>query len=128
MPLSNLLGGMGYFYGSSLIKSPLIRSNRDESILEYWPAPLFTATPSRSQFPRGFLWDEGFHGLLMAQWDLELVLQSMGHWLDLMNGEGWIPREQILGWEARANVPSEFIVQSTSVANPPAMILVVEVR
>uniref|UniRef100_A0A5K3ES20 Mannosyl-oligosaccharide glucosidase n=1 Tax=Mesocestoides corti TaxID=53468 RepID=A0A5K3ES20_MESCO len=129
--VSNLLGGIGYFYGSSLIKSPITHGSRDDygnlqSAIEYGPAGLFTATPSRSQFPRGFLWDEGFHGLLMAQWDAELALQSLSHWLDLLNGEGWIPREQVLGWEARADVPPEFLVQSTSVANPPTLILVVE--
>ncbi|BHF57139.1 hypothetical protein SprV_0100008000 [Sparganum proliferum] len=120
--LSNLLGGIGYFYGSSIIQSPLLGPDP----LDYGPASLYTATPSRQQFPRGFLWDEGFHGLLLAQWDVEMALQSLSHWLDLMNAEGWIPREQILGWEARSRVPAEFVVQSTSVANPPTLMLVVE--
>ncbi|VDO03131.1 unnamed protein product [Rodentolepis nana] len=126
--LSNMLGGIGYFYGTSLITaSPLNnKSNAEPVILEYFPASLFTATPSRSKFPRGFLWDEGFHALLLGRWDVELALQSLGHWLDLLSAEGWIPREQILGWEARAVVPKEFIVQSTSVANPPALILAIE--
>ena len=29
----------------------------------------------------------------------------VAHWLDLINKEGWIPREQILGDEARSKVP-----------------------
>ncbi|VDK35135.1 unnamed protein product [Taenia asiatica] len=134
MSLSNMLGGVGYFYGTSLINSPLLEasvfSSKPKSTpvpsVEYWPAALFTATPSRSQFPRGFLWDEGFHALLIARWDIELALQSLGHWLDLLNMEGWIPREQILGWEARANVPPEFVIQSTTTANPPALVLAIE--
>ncbi|VDM31206.1 unnamed protein product [Hydatigera taeniaeformis] len=134
MSLSNMLGGMGYFYGTSLINSPLLEASTSSSkskstsipSVEYWPAALFTATPSRSKFPRGFLWDEGFHALLMARWDIELALQSLGHWLDLLNMEGWIPREQILGWEARASVPPDFIIQSTTAANPPALILAID--
>ena len=31
--------------------------------------------------------------------------EVLGHWLDLLNIDGWIPREQILGEEARAKVP-----------------------
>lgn len=54
--LSNLLGGIGYYYGPVLIKS---KGGKDARYDE--PAPLFTGCPSRSRFPRGFLWDEGFH-------------------------------------------------------------------
>lgn len=91
-----MLGGIGYFYGSSSVQSIYT-----DLPVDYWKAPLFTAVPSRSFFPRGFLWDEGFHGLLIAQWDVDLELDIIAHWFDLMNAEGWIPREQILGEYSR---------------------------
>lgn len=56
------------------------------------PQPLFTAVPSRGFFPRGFLWDEGFHQLLVQQWDLQGSCDMLAHWLDLINVDGWIPR------------------------------------
>lgn len=116
--LSNTIGGIGYFYGSSRVQSPFTKEP-----VPYWKAPLYTAVPSRSFFPRGFLWDEGFHGLLIAQWDLDIELDIMNHWFDLMNVEGWIPREQILGPEALAKVPEEFVTQHNSNANPPTFFL-----
>ncbi|OCT57331.1 hypothetical protein XELAEV_18003710mg [Xenopus laevis] len=116
--LSNMLGGMGYFYGSSLVQSP----HNPEPVL-YPAAPLYTAVPSRSFFPRGFLWDEGFHLLLIARWSPALAWQSLVHWLDLMNADGWIPREQILGSEARSKVPDEFVIQKSENANPPTLFL-----
>lgn len=105
-----MLGGIGYFYGSSRVQSAYTKEP-----VPYWKAPLYTAVPSRyivffvvvmcllqmcffrSFFPRGFLWDDGFHGLLIAVWDLDIELDIISHWFDLMNVEGWIPREQILG-------------------------------
>ena len=94
--LSNLLGGVGYWYDESRVTSPeLLESGR--GAVPYWPAPLYSAVPARSQFPRGFLWDEGFHGLLLQEWDAEMALDSLKHWLSLMNVDGWIPDEQILG-------------------------------
>ncbi|XP_054262025.1 mannosyl-oligosaccharide glucosidase [Macrosteles quadrilineatus] len=116
--LSNLVGGIGYFYGSSRVISDHL-----EHPVPYWKAPLYTSVPSRSFFPRGFLWDEGFHGLLIASWDLEIELDIMSHWFDLMNVEGWIPREQILGVESLAKVPEEFVTQINSNANPPTFFL-----
>ncbi|KAG0724760.1 Mannosyl-oligosaccharide glucosidase [Chionoecetes opilio] len=116
--LSNMLGGIAYFYGSSRV----LGQHNSEPV-PYWRAPLYTAVPSRSFFPRGFLWDEGFHNLLISKWDREISQDILAHWLDLMNWDGWIPREQILGTEARARVPDEFVVQDDRNANPPTLLL-----
>ena len=62
---SNLLGGVGYFYGDSLVDPGATHEwDEDESSeVEEKPGPhltepkaLLTATPSRSFFPRGFYW------------------------------------------------------------------------
>lgn len=63
---SNLVGGIGYFYGDSVIDPSLTREwDEDESATDdekktgsYLSEPrgLLTATPSRSFFPRGFYW------------------------------------------------------------------------
>lgn len=118
MALSNMMGSIGYFYGSSQVQSQYTKGP-----VPYWKAPLYTSVPSRSFFPRGFLWDEGFHGLLISIWDLEIELDIINHWFDLMNIEGWIPREMILGQEALAKVPEEFVTQINTNANPPTFFL-----
>ena len=117
--LSNLLGGIGYFYGDSYV----YKIGSDE-VQTMSPQSLLTATPSRSAFPRGFLWDEGFHLLFISQWDLELTLMILESWICLIDNQGWIAREQILGEEARSYVPSEFIVQNRLYANPPTLICI----
>ncbi|KAH6686185.1 mannosyl-oligosaccharide glucosidase [Plectosphaerella plurivora] len=139
--LSNLLGGIGYFHGGHLVD----RSNAPEYEEEdegFWeeaaaararnspsvegPHELFTAVPSRPFFPRGFLWDEGFHLIPIADWDNELCLEIVKSWFNLMDEDGWIAREQILGDEARTRVPQEFQVQYPHYANPPTIFLIIE--
>ncbi|XP_058192852.1 mannosyl-oligosaccharide glucosidase GCS1-like [Rhododendron vialii] len=123
--VANLMGGIGYFYGQSKISLPKTSDFKSgERYISYWPAELYTAVPSRPFFPRGFLWDEGFHQLLIWRWDIQICLDIVGHWLDLMNVEGWIPREQILGAEALSKVPEEFVLQHPTNGNPPTLFLV----
>ncbi|KZV39984.1 hypothetical protein F511_15646 [Dorcoceras hygrometricum] len=122
--LGNLLGGIGYFYGQSKISHPPSSTIVADNHILYWPAELYTAVPCRPFFPRGFLWDEGFHQLLIWRWDIHISLDIIGHWLDLINIDGWIPREQILGAEALSKVPSEFVPQHPTNGNPPTLFLV----
>ncbi|VFQ71484.1 unnamed protein product [Cuscuta campestris] len=122
--LAQTLGGIGYFYGQTKIALPKAsRVDMEEKYLLYWPAELYSAVPSRPFFPRGFLWDEGFHQLIIWQWDTYISLDIIGHWLDLMNIDGWIPREQILGAEALSKVPQEFVPQHPTNGNPPTLFL-----
>ncbi|KAF2595320.1 hypothetical protein F2Q70_00044897, partial [Brassica cretica] len=136
--MANMIGGIGYFYGQSKIYVPK-SSQASISVmfimyqffLPFYVIPicklaeLYTAVPSRPFFPRGFLWDEGFHQLLIWRWDFRITLDIVGHWLDLLNIDGWIPREQILGAEALSKVPEEFVVQYPSNGNPPTLFLVI---
>ncbi|KLJ10762.1 mannosyl-oligosaccharide glucosidase [Blastomyces silverae] len=138
---SNLVGGIGYFYGDSVVD----QSNAPEYEEEnegFWeeteeararaqpslvgPSELFTSIPSRPFFPRGFLWDEGFHLVPVIDWDLDLTLEITKSWFNLMDEDGWIAREQILGPEARSKVPQEFQVQYPHYANPPTLFMIIE--
>lgn len=76
-------------------------------------------------FPRGFLWDEGFHLLPVLEWDADLALEVVRSWLNLMDDEGWIAREQVLGPEAEFATPADFVTQYPHIANPPTIFLVI---
>lgn len=56
------------------------------------PTSLFSHVPSRPFFPRGFLWDEGFHLLPVIEWDLDLAVSILQSWLGRMDDDGWIER------------------------------------
>jgi mannosyl-oligosaccharide glucosidase len=122
--LSALLGSIGFFYGSSTIAPPTpLRGSHTLAPARTPPAALLTVVPSRPFFPRGFLWDEGFHQLVVGAWDAPLADHILASWLGLMHADGWIPREQILGAEAEARVPPQFLAQHRQHANPPALLL-----
>lgn len=118
---SNLIGGLGYFHGNSLAQ---YTPEAPPSMVS--PQSLFTAVPSRPFFPRGFLWDEGFHQMIISKWDKRITIDVLKHWFNLMSPDGWIAREQILGAESRSKVPTEFQVQHPTHANPPTLLLVLE--
>ncbi|MCJ1369588.1 Processing alpha glucosidase I [Loxospora ochrophaea] len=139
--LSNVMGGIGYFYGTAVVdvSSASEYAETDQSfwektasarlravVEEQGPYQLFTSVPSRPFFPRGFLWDEGFHLQVILDWDMDLALEIISSWFDLVDDNGWIAREQILGPEARSKVPSEFQTQYPHYANPPTLFLAVQ--
>lgn len=127
--LSNLLGGIGYFHGTQMVdRETTLDDGQYEKIdlangHEEGPLSLFTSVPSRAFFPRGFYWDEGFHLLQIMEYDFDLAFVIMSSWFDLIEDSGWIPREVILGNEARSKVPEEFTVQNPNIANPPVLLL-----
>ncbi|KKY36576.1 putative mannosyl-oligosaccharide glucosidase [Diaporthe ampelina] len=137
--LSNLLGGLGFFHGDSRVaaKEPEFEETEPDfwmkekaamsraSVTTTEPTSLLSFTPSRSVFPRGFLWDEGFHLLPVIEWDLDLAVSVIRSWFKQMDGEGWIAREQILGPEVRNKVPPQFQTQYPHHANPPTMLALV---
>lgn len=138
---SNLVGGIGYFHGHQIIDRSYAPEYEEENE-GFWeeaaaamalkkqapegPYELFTSVPSRPFFPRGFLWDEGFHLVPIADWDMDLTLEIVKSWYNTMDDDGWIAREQILGNEARSKVPAEFQVQYPHYANPPTLFLIIE--
>lgn len=85
---SNLAGGIGYFYGDARVDRSYA-PEYDEENEGFWeetadararngaelegPYELFTSIPSRPFFPRGFLWDEGFHLIPIVDWDVDLT-------------------------------------------------------
>ncbi|KAF2872500.1 glycoside hydrolase [Massariosphaeria phaeospora] len=138
--LSNLLGGLGYFYGTTqvdLSHSPeyeevgtifwknIAEAQRRAKPETKGPSELFTHVPSRPGFSRGFLWDEGFHLLLVQQWDMDLAIEVLQSWLALMDSDGWIAREQVPGAETQSKIPRTFLVQYPHIANPPTLFWVV---
>mmetsp|Transcript_13396 Transcript_13396/g.53694 ORF Transcript_13396/g.53694 Transcript_13396/m.53694 type:complete len:535 (+) Transcript_13396:4942-6546(+) len=123
--LSNLLGGFGYFHGPLMINSTDARPGEDR-IKASSEASLLSATPSRESFPRGFLWDEGFHQMLVQKWDPQLSREALKSWLATMEPSGWIPREQTRGTDAITRFPQHiqhYMIQSPDVVNPPTLVM-----
>jgi hypothetical protein len=54
--------------------------------------------------------DEGFHLLHIGAWDNALSLEILKDWINLVDEDGWVGREQILGEEARSRVSPSIAV------------------
>lgn len=137
---SNLLGGLRYYHGTAKVDTSK-KAIYAETTANFWekskeakehatpeikgPYELLTHTPSRATLPRGFLWHEGFHLLPVLEWDADLALGVVRSWLALMDDDGWIAREQVLGVESQSSTPKDFVTQYPHIATPPTMFLVV---
>lgn len=110
---SNLIGGITHYYG---------RFHEVNNIFQHYFKEVFSCTPSRAKFPRGFLWDEGFHLLIICKYDLELCMIILGNWFDLMDFNGWIAREQIRNEETAYGLEERFIKQDNYEGNPPTLL------
>lgn len=91
---SNLVGGVGYFYGTSIVNRKFSYEWDEEDEAQASddgesgarltePKALLTATPSRSFFPRGFYWYTSSHAYTAVH--NRLVIQGRGvpsvaHW------------------------------------------------
>lgn len=65
--------------------------------------------------------DEGFHLLHIGEWDNDLSLEILKDWISLIDEDGWVAREQILGDEARskASLPVMSIYFPSLIVVPP---------
>lgn len=138
--LADLLGGIGYFHGKAKVDKSK-KAIYAETTGKFWekttdakkhsipetrgPYELFTHTPARAVFPRGFLWDEGFHLLPVLDWDVDLAMEVAQSWLKTMDDDGWIAREQAVGTDAENGIASDSLTQYPHIANPPTLFLVV---
>ncbi|KAJ3325804.1 Processing alpha glucosidase I, partial [Gonapodya sp. JEL0774] len=89
--LSNLFGGVGYFYGDSVNVREGFGVDPPPGSLEPVEAhALFASVPCRPFFPRGFLWDEGFQLLIIQAWDTSFRMGGSveSKYLELKLGAG----------------------------------------
>ncbi|ODV60563.1 mannosyl-oligosaccharide glucosidase, partial [Ascoidea rubescens DSM 1968] len=127
--ISSLMGGLSYFHGSQIVDRVTEIDEENFSEVELTngklegPYELLTLVPTRSFFPRGFYWDEGFHLISLIDFDFDLTLEILKSWFNLIDDDGWIAREQILGPESRNFVPKKFQTQNAKIGNPPTLML-----
>uniref|UniRef100_A0A7S4PGV9 Mannosyl-oligosaccharide glucosidase n=1 Tax=Guillardia theta TaxID=55529 RepID=A0A7S4PGV9_GUITH len=120
--LSQLMGGLSYLHGTWVKADPPFYNTTSQQA----PASSFTCSPCRDGFARGFLWDEGFHQLLMTRWEPAGSRDVLLHWLGLMQPDGWIPRENFIGPETRRRIEARWWTQYPEHANPPTLLLALQ--
>ena len=76
--ISNLVGSVSYFVGDT------IQTNSSGERVRMPKGELLTCIPGRSFFPRGFVWDEGFHQLVVSEWNVTLSVSILKSWIGRM--------------------------------------------
>src|SRR5690606_37672405 len=102
-PLANTITSLGHAQASHQLRDGTWTSS---------PGSLLTCGPSRSFFPRGFFWDEGFHRLLVSKFNPKIAQEVIDSWLTTFDSSGWVGREQVLGLEAIDRVAFQFLAQN----------------
>lgn len=124
--LSNVFAGLGYYEGKLILSSTSTSNNGQDAPSVAPPISdfktLFSFTPSRIRLAQGFLWHEGFHLLLAAEWDLDLAIDVLHSWLSNMHSNGWIASRQLLGDETREGFSDADQTQELDVAAPPSLL------
>lgn len=125
--VGNIFGGIGYYWGKIKIHFDDKPEKGYHQGFRYAldDKGLFTASPCRSFFARGFLWDEGFHNILISQFNFNITIDIIDSWLSTMSATGYIAREQIRGAEQESQVEQKFIEQDKMIANPPTFIFAI---
>ena len=76
--LSNLLGNIGYQYGGMM--HAVLGMKRKWIPIEGKPFGLLSSYPARSRFPRAFMFDEGYHLLVICKWSDLLCVDILRSW------------------------------------------------
>ena len=71
-----MIGSISFFIGDTIQKT------QDNSLIHIPKGTLYTAIPGRSFFPRGFIWDEGFHQLVISEWNQSLSMEIVRSWMN----------------------------------------------
>jgi Glycosyl hydrolase family 63 C-terminal domain len=113
--LGNMLGSISYMHGKSQIYDHETKSIRYGPMTAGW-----TIVPDRPDHAQGYLWDDGFHQQLVHFWDMDWSLEILRSWYDKTDGQGWIPRQLIIGDPARWSARPSSWPQVPGTANPPS--------
>lgn len=117
--VSELFGNLAYFYGNETFVYDEPRASELGKTTDIRTAELFTIVPTKRGFPRGFLWDDMFHQLLVMRLDAELTKEILCSWLHFMDNDGWIYREITIGKKADDLCPDWAQLCKWPTCNPP---------
>ncbi|KAJ3573199.1 hypothetical protein NP233_g2589 [Leucocoprinus birnbaumii] len=134
---SNLFGGVGYFYGNSIVNKKFSYEwdEDEDSVSDEDDEEKGVSSQEDSTGMKDFIFSISDNGTTTLgdfrfsypdyESHVRSSLEILKSWIDLIDDDGWVAREQILGEEARSKVPQEFQTQVPNYANPPTLTMAV---